>query len=101
MFCNLIIADIDSLKRIDIENFLREYQTKYANLMKYTLLVFDEKALLNDPQDFSQNRIWQEYQGIRLKKGISCEPDLIEEMVQELDEKFYIYNCYIIGTSAG
>jgi hypothetical protein len=65
--------------------------------MKYTLLLFDNEALRKEQQDVVQNPIWKEYQSIQLKNKINDDPALIEEFQEKVDEKFYLYNCYVIG----
>lgn len=97
MFCNLIVADVVSLKRVDIENFLRRYQTKYANLMRYTLLVFDGRAGVGGQQEDSGNPIWREFKSLKLDSFVDGDEGLLAELDQKLPAKVHFFNCYVVG----
>ena len=97
MFCNLMIADLESLKRVDIENFLREYQTKYHDLMDYTLLIFENSYFKNDESSLRVNPIWSEYLSITLDSSINDIENLKIELDKKLPAQMNLFNSYIIG----
>lgn len=97
IFCNLIVVDLESLKRVDIENFLREYQTKYHDLMNYTLLIFENRLFKNKENSITINPIWSEYLSIPFESSIGDINNLKVELNKKLPEQLNLFNSYIIG----